>query len=179
MAEIALSVHLGTHADGPAHTADGPAPIGRVPLERYIGPAVVVHAPGAAALEESLLDGLDLARTPRVLFRSRRGALGAPGEDPLAFPREFAALTPALARRLVAAGARLVGTDAPSVDPADSTALEVHGILAAGDVAILENLLLDDVAPGEYTLVALPLRLMEADSSPVRAVLLEPGGLGR
>ncbi len=177
VAEIALSVHVGTHADGTAHTRDGERPIGEAPLEPYVGPVVVVHAPGAAALEPSLLDGLDLARTPRVLFRSRRAVPRAPGEDPLAFPREFAALTPALARRLVAAGARLVGTDAPSVDPADSKVLEAHGILAAGGVAILENLLLDEVPPGEYTLVALPLRLTEADSSPVRAVLLDAGAL--
>jgi len=171
-AEIALSVHLGTHADGPAHTGAGGAPIGEAPLERYIGAAVVVHAPGATALEPALVAGLDLARTPRVLFRTR-----APGSDPLAFPRAFPAIAPALARRLVAAGALLVGTDAPSVDPAESTTLETHGILAAGGVAILENLRLDEAPAGEYVLVALPLRLTEADSSPVRAVLLQAGTL--
>lgn len=178
-------MHVGTHADGTAHTQDGERPIGEAALEPYIGAAVVVHAPGAAALDATLLDGLDLARTPRVLFRSRLDAPGAPGapdapgEDRLAFPREFAAITPALARRLATAGACLVGTDAPSVDPVDSRELEAHGILAAGGVAILENLLLDEVPPGEYTLVALPLRLTEADSSPVRAVLLEANALAR
>jgi len=169
VAEIALSVHVGTHADGPAHTGDGEAPIGDAPLGRYIGPAAVVHAPGAPALEESLLDGVDLRGTPRVLFRSRPAV---PGAVPLYFPRDFAAITPALARRLVDAGVRLVGTDAPSVDPADSRELEAHRILAAGGVAILENLRLDAVPPGAYVLVALPLPLTEADSSPVRAVLL-------
>jgi len=55
----------------------------------------------------------------------------------------------------------------------DSKTLAAHRALAEGGVAILENLVLDDVEPGRYTLVALPLRLVEADSSPVRAVLLE------
>ncbi len=174
VAEIALSVHVGTHADGPGHTSETVTPIGEVPLAPYLGAAVVVHAPGAASLETALLDGLDLGRTPRVLFRSR---LYDPGADPLAFPSAFAAVTPALARRLVAAGACLVGTDAPSLDPADSRELEAHGILAAGGVAILENLVLADAPAGEYTLVALPRRLTEADSSPVRAVLLDPGVL--
>jgi hypothetical protein len=78
---------------------------------------------------------------------------------------------------------RLVGTDAPSVDPVDSKTLDAHHAFVAGRVAILENVVLSDVAPGEYTLIALPLRLVEADSSPVRAVLIEgdmvsPGGPG-
>jgi arylformamidase len=71
------------------------------------------------------------------------------------------------------AGVRLVGTDAPSVDPFESKTLEAHRILARGGVAIVENLVLEDIEAGTYTLVALPLRLVDADSSPVRAVLLE------
>jgi arylformamidase len=38
---------------------------------------------------------------------------------------------------------------------------------------VLENLLLDDVPEGNYELIALPLKLMTADASPVRAVLRE------
>ncbi len=59
----------------------------------------------------------------------------------------------------------------------DSTTLEAHRILVEGGVPNLENLVLDDVEPGEYGLVALPLRLTGADSSPVRAALVR-GGLG-
>jgi arylformamidase len=91
------------------------------------------------------------------------------------FPERIAPLDPALVRRLAEAGIRLVGTDAPSVDPLDSKTLEAHHACVAGRVAILENLVLTDVPAGEYTLVALPLRLVEADSSPVRAVLLPAG----
>ena len=40
---------------------------------------------------------------------------------------------------------------------------------------VLENLVLDDVPPGDYELIALPLKLMHADASPVRAVLRAPG----
>jgi arylformamidase len=168
VAEIRLGVHLGTHVDGPAHTADHQPAIGLASLDPYLGPARVIHALDATRLDVSLLDGVDLARTPRVLFRSRRRV------DPGTFPTGFAGLTPALARRLAQGGATLVGTDAPSVDPQDAADLEAHHLLRDGGVAILENVVLDDVAEGEYTLVALPLRLTGADSSPVRAVLLAP-----
>ena len=167
LTEITMGVHNGTHVDGPGHTRDVDAPIGLEPLEPYVGPARVIHAVGAASLDERLLDGIDVRRTPRILLRSRRQV------DPRTFPEDFAGLTPALARRLVDSGAVLVGTDAPSVDPQGSAALEAHRILLEGRVAILENAVLDGVAEGEYVLVALPLRLTEADSSPVRAVLIE------
>lgn len=170
LAEITLGVHNGTHVDGPGHTRDIDAPIGLEPLQPYVGPARVIHALGSPSLGAGLLDGIDVGRTPRILFRSRRQV------DPRAFPADFAGLTPELARRLVARGALLVGTDAPSVDAEGATELEAHRILGEGGVAILENIVLDEVPPGEYVLVALPLKLTEADSSPVRAVLVEADG---
>jgi arylformamidase len=74
---------------------------------------------------------------------------------------------------LVDAGVKLVGSDAPSMDHVDSKTLDTHHILVDQGVAVLENLVLSHVAPGVYTLIALPLKLVEADSSPVRAVLIE------
>ena len=38
-------------------------------------------------------------------------------------------------------------------------------------MAILEGIVLDDVAEGDYELIALPLRLKGLDASPVRAIL--------
>lgn len=174
VAAVTLSVHTGTHADGPAHTGPGPA-VGDLQLAPFLGPAVVLD--GRAHLEgeppvvaASVLEGVDVGAAPRVLLRTRDRV------DPDRFPDRFAALSVPLARGLVDRGAVLVGTDAPSVDPVDSTDLRAHRVLAEGGVVNLENLVLDAVDPGRYTLVALPLRLTEADSSPVRAVLVRGGG---
>jgi arylformamidase len=167
VAAISLTVHAGTHADGPYHYSDLAPAIGELPLDTYVGPALVVDARGLDVLDESVLDDVELNGVERVLFRTR-GLVDA-GH----FPMVFAAIAPALAERLGDAGVRLVGTDAPSVDPFDSRTLEAHHALAGRGIAILENLVLGDVTPGRYTLIALPLRLVEADSSPVRAVLLE------
>jgi arylformamidase len=167
VAALTTTVHAGTHADGFLHFQDGAAAAGAMPLDAYIGRCLVVDARGRDALQADAVASVDFTRTPRVLFRTRDDV------DAANFPARFAHVAPALARRLAKAGARLLGTDAPSVDPLDSKTLDAHHALAAGRVAILENLVLDDVAAGEYTLVALPLRLVEADSSPVRAVLIE------
>jgi len=166
-ATITLGVHAGTHVDGALHLRDAAPGAGATSLEPFIGPARVVDARGFVPLDERILEAADLSGAERVLFRTRESV------DPRRFPHGFTAIAPGLARRLAAAGVRLVGTDAPSVDPEESVSLEAHDALLAGGVAILENLVLDGIAPGDYFLVALPLRLEEADSSPVRAVLLE------
>lgn len=167
VAAVTLSVHTGTHADGPHHVLQHGARARDLPLQAFIGPALVVDMRGAAVMDERVIEGVAIEPGVRVLFRQRESV------DPRDFPTNFIAPTPALARRLVALGVPLVGTDAPSMDPFDSKSLETHRIFAEAGVMTLENLLLVDVSPGEYTLVALPLALVDADSSPVRAVLID------
>ena len=167
VAALTMSVHTGTHVDAGHHVLSSGQRAGDLPLERFLGPAVVVDALGLDRLDERVLDRFDIAQAERVLFHTRERALASE------FPREFLSPTPELARRLVDAGVKLVGTDAPSVDPQDSKTLDTHRVLIEGGVAILENLALSGVRPGRYTLVALPLKLTEADGSPVRAVLVE------
>jgi arylformamidase len=111
------------------------------------------------------LGGIDLGDPPRLLLKTGSVA------DRARFPEVFSALSPELARALGAAGALLVGLDTPSVDPFDSKDLAAHHALVAGGVVNLEGLVLDDVPPGLYELIALPLRLEGLDASPVRAVL--------
>jgi arylformamidase len=59
------------------------------------------------------------------------------------------------------------------VDPSTSQDLPSHHQLLAHGLRVLENLVLDDVAEGDYELIALPLKLTKADASPVRAILRE------
>jgi arylformamidase len=169
VATLTTSVHAGTHADGFLHVTPTGETAARMPLDAYIGRCVVVDARGRDVLTAADVAGIDLRRAERVLFRTRQAV------DETEFPEPFTPVSAGLARLLGEHGVRLVGTDAPSVDPVDSKTLAAHHALVEGRVAILENLLLSAVPPGEYTLVALPLRLTEADSSPVRAVLLEAG----
>jgi arylformamidase len=91
--------------------------------------------------------------------------------DPETFREDFAALSPGLIDYLHGAGVKLVGTDAPSVDPFASKDLPAHRRFLANDMAILEGLALERVPEGTYELIALPLRLVGFDASPVRAVL--------
>ncbi len=60
-----------------------------------------------------------------------------------------------------------------STDLFASSDFETHGACLRYDMAILEGLVLKHVPPGAYELIALPLRLVGFDASPVRAVLRE------
>ena len=71
-------------------------------------------------------------------------------------------------------GVILVGIDTASIDPAESKTLDSHQVIRRLGLRVLENLVLDDVPEGDYELIALPLKLMTADASPVRAVLRQP-----
>jgi arylformamidase len=68
-------------------------------------------------------------------------------------------------------GVILIGIDTPSVDLFDSKDLPSHRMFLKHDMAILEGLVLTGVPPGMYELIALPLKLVGFDASPVRAVL--------
>lgn len=166
VAALATSVHAGTHIDGFLHVTRDGETAADMPLDAYIGPCLVVDATGACEVTANHVAHLDLRSVRRILFRTRATV------DETTFPHRFAHIDPALARQLADARVRLVGTDAPSVDPVDSKTLDSHRAFVEGRVAILENVVLTDVAAGAYTLIALPLRLAEADSSPVRAVLV-------
>ena len=166
VAAVTMSVHTGTHADAPYHFDEHGAAIADVPLEPYLGPATVVEAGAGGSIDGDTLRALDLARIRRVLFKTR--ASGLPESQ---WDTGFAFLTERAAQHLADSGLLLVGTDAPSVDAHDSKTLAAHRALARGGVAILESLHLAAVPPGEYELIALPLRLAGLDASPVRAVL--------
>ena len=81
-------------------------------------------------------------------------------------------ISPELVAMLYQQGVRLIGIDTPSIDPFDDKALLSHNAVAERDMAVLEGIVLEDVPLGEYTLVALPLKLEGCDASPVRAVLV-------
>jgi len=80
-------------------------------------------------------------------------------------------LSPEAAQALVARGVRLVGIDGLSIAPIGSPG-EVHHILLAAGVIILEGLDLSAAHAGPATLIALPLKLAGCDGAPSRAVLV-------
>lgn len=165
LSTLRATVHLGAHADAPSHYGLGAPSIEAMPLERYVGPCRVIRVAAGRGqrIGPEAIPG-DL-RAERVLI-----ATGT-YPDPQRWNDDFAALEPSTVDLLRERGARLVGIDTPSVDLKSDAKLLAHGRFLANDMVILEGLVLDGVEPGEYELIALPLRLVGFDASPVRAIL--------
>jgi arylformamidase len=169
LSTLRATVHLGAHVDAPSHYGRNGRSIEGVELTRYVGVCQVMHVdvdPGVRFTEKALRGAI---AAPRVLF-----ATGTYPE-PTLFTENFAAPSPSVIDVLSAKGVVLVGVDTPSVDLFESKDLPTHHACLRNDVAILEGLVLDEVPDGVYELIALPLKLVGFDASPVRAVLRAMG----
>lgn len=165
LTSITSSPHVGTHADAPLHVRDGAPAAEALPIDAFIGTALVLDASGAPRdIGPELAERIPVGTT-RLLLRT--GMTIASGR----FPDDWPALTAEAAALLVQRGLRLLGVDAPSVDRRASVRLEVHHALFAGGSCVLENLDLREVSEGRYELLAPPLRWAGVDAAPVRAVL--------
>ena len=166
LSAITMSPHLGAHADAPLHYGiDAPA-IADVPLDPFLGPMPCdprdrLRPAGPRP---------NIWRMPPRAFRRACWSARA-RKAPTTWSSDFTVFAPETIAWLAGLGVRLVGIDAQSVDPADSKTLDSHRQLLVHGMRVLENLVLDDVAAGDYELIALPLRLAGVDASPVRAVL--------
>jgi arylformamidase len=162
---LTMSPHTGAHADAPLHySPDGPA-VGALSLEPFLGPCRVIHAIGCGPLIEWRHLAHALVGLPaRVLVRTYTKA-------PATWDAGLTGFAPETVAQLADAGVQLIGIDTASIDQADSKTLDSHQVIRRRDLRVLENLVLDEVPEGDYELIALPLKLMTADASPVRAIL--------
>ena len=171
VSRLDLGAHTGTHVDAPAHFVPGGAGVDRLDLELLVGPAQVVHVPEASVLTPEVLESLSIPPgAERLLFRTRNSALWAGGEE--GFREDYVAFSDAGARWLIARGVRLVGIDYLSISTYTDL-MPPHRTLLGAGVIVVEGLDLSGIDPGLYRLVCLPLKLVDGDGAPARAILIE------
>ena len=168
VSSIAMSVHAGTHVDAPRHYADGAPGVDALDVETLTGVArVVTFGRGGPILPDDV-QAMNLRGARRLIIHTP-----ASQSPPGVFDPSFAWFTPEAADWLGAAGVRLIGTDAPSVDEASSLDLPAHHVFLKHGTLIVENLDLRGVPDGEYFLVALPLKIVDGDAAPARVILFD------
>jgi arylformamidase len=175
---INMGVHNGTHADAMFHFDESGDPIDRMPLEAYVGNAVVVDL---TKLFVGIGEGLDRTRpigvgdlevfstsldqAPRLLLKT------GVWKDSKVFPDWIPVIARDVSEWLRERKVKLLGLDLPSVDPIEAKKLTNHYALAAARIAIVESLDLSEVEAGIYHFSALPLKIAGGDAGPVRAIL--------
>ena len=148
------SLHNATHISAPAAYLPEGNTLAEYPIERFVGECRVVKAKGA--LTGAWIEKMSLYKCERLLIK---------GEGK-------GKIDPSAAEELVAAGVRLIGTDAATIG-IESMNAEVRHILAEADCLVLEGLNLEQVCMGTYFLLAQPLLISECEAAPCRALLAE------
>jgi len=168
--QLCLGAHTGTHIDAPAHFEPGGIGVDALPLDLLIGRCRVfdlTSEPGP--IGRGALTRCDFQGVSRALFKTANSALWTQKEN--RFEKGFIGLSSEGAAFLVERGVGLVGIDYLSIEPFESPGHPTHHLLLRNRVVILEGLNLKEVPPGDYELIALPIKIKGADGAPVRAVL--------
>ena len=151
-----MSSHLGTHIDFPRHIIEnGKNSSDYTNFERFILP-VLVH--------DFEQDGEIVCRNIPVRPDNVKGLL-------LKGQKSF--LSQCSSRLIADYGYQLLGVESMTVDNPDSDFLIAHRTLLSQDILIIENLDLSQVKSGTYTLIALPLKIKNAEACPARCILIE------
>lgn len=193
---IRTAEHGGTHLDAPIHFAAGGQHADEIPLDRLIGPAVVIDVSRQAAADRDyqvsvadfeawenqngrLTDGVILLlRTGFGKFWPDRASyMGTDARGPKAVPLlHFPGLHPDAARWLVDhRRIHAIGLDTPSIDYGQSTGFESHRILFAQNIPAFENLAqLESLPATGFHVIALPMKIRGGSGGPLRIVAIVP-----
>ncbi|MGE3973627.1 MAG: cyclase family protein [Bdellovibrionales bacterium] len=166
LSSIHTTVHLGAHADARSHYLRSGPSIDRMELEPYYGHCQVLEVNIPRGKRIQVQDLKESITSQRILLKTNSFP------DPNHFNEDFNSLSPELIEFLSEKNVLLIGIDTPSIDPFADKILESHQAISKNQIVNLEGLVLAHVQPGNYTLIAMPLKIASADASPVRAVLV-------
>ena len=174
---VHMRLHAGSHVDAPEHNVRGGTQIHQLPLELFMGDAIIADLrdklPSQAITEKDLEKRLDnrIRKGDRLLLRTDHNNSYDGGSE--TWMKQSPYLTIGATMWLIDKGVVIVGYDfyhgndepnAPRVFH-NSRTLSEHGVIT---MPYLKNL--DRIEKDRFTLIGLPLKMLGAEASPVRAV---------
>lgn len=164
-------LHHGTHVDVPFHFYNDGKNFSEIPLDRFVGKALVVDA----TQEETCISGETLKNVPlkdyRIILLKTKNSMEY--YDYGKFYEGFIYLDKSACTALVEAGVETIGLDYITVDPYGCVEMPAHHTLLSNNMTIIESINLKEVEPGEYQLYCLPLKLVGTDGANARAILVK------
>ena len=171
LTQIRMCAHSGTHIDMPSHFLANGETLDDLDLSILIGSAKVISVPPEVkVIDESFLQKVSIGGIERILFKTSNSAFIE--EAAQCFHQEFVALDESGAKFLAEAGCKLAGIDTMSIAIFDDP-VGGHLPLLESGIVVLEGVNLEGIEPGDYHLIALPLKLGGREGAPVRAILVE------
>lgn len=169
--KITMYTHTATHIDAPIHIIKGARTLDELPIDKFMGPGIVIdckHLAGKNITLDFLKQFEDKIKNVEfILFNSGWSAKWKTE----AYFEDFPTLTTEAATWLTIFHLKGIGLDSISLDPVPDLTLPNHKIVLAKEILIIENMCNIDALPKtEFTFQCLPLKIEQADGSPVRAV---------
>jgi len=179
--KLTLPTHIGTHVDAPYHFHPGGTTLDDMPLEKYMGPALLLDLRQVARGKTPIsIDDLRQAGGEPEALRDQISVLFTGWAERESGNARFYSEAPYLGNEgadyLARCGVNAVAIDFP-IDKHPATPqstihdFPVHRLLLGQNITIIENLInLDRLVGRSFELWALPLKLMGGDGSATRAV---------
>jgi len=171
LSEVSMSSHIGTHIDFPLHFyKDGKSSSDYEACDLILD-SVVIEVVDRKRITESDLDNINIEEGSAVLFKTDNSISGSAKNGQ--YSKDYVYLDKSAAQVLVTRGVSLVGIDYNTIDGSDCVGYPVHNELLKNGILILEGICLSEINAGKYKLFAMPLKVVNLEASPVRAVLIE------
>lgn len=169
--EIIMYSHTGTHVDAPAHLVRGYKTLDQLETDHFYGDAIILdfgQTPGKSIGIDDLKPFSErLSQVDFVIIKTGWSHFWGTEE----YFSGYCVLTSEAAEWLSRCSLKGLGLDTISADPADTKDFEIHKILFGSNMIIIENLTnLEEIGSDIIRFSCFPLRIKDADGSPVRAV---------
>ncbi|OGR80342.1 MAG: arylformamidase [Elusimicrobia bacterium RIFCSPLOWO2_02_FULL_39_32] len=165
---ISMGSHTGTHMDAPVHFLKNGQGIDKMPLDAVLGKARVIEIKDPEAIKVKELIKYKIRSGERILFKTRNSKQCWKTNS---FIKNFVYISKEAAQFLGKLKVKTVGIDYLSVGGYAKNGVEIHRTLISSKIWIIEGLNLSKVKPGRYDLICLPLKILDGDGSPARAIL--------
>jgi kynurenine formamidase len=170
LSKLTINTHGTTHLDAPSHFLETGKTVDQLNLSKCIGPALMInlsHKGPKDPVEVADLEAYakDITPNSRVLMY-----FGWDKTYPEArYFTDHPYLSLNAAKWFASKGVGLLGFDIPTPNLDD--AVEIHQILLNAEIVLVEALAkLDQLPPHGFLFMAVPLRILGCDGSPVRAL---------
>lgn len=172
---MTMFTHTGTHMDPPAHLFEGRTTLDKFPVEQFVGKALVIDCTDLKEGDRVKIDRINAVREKAdaadfILFMY--GWDKRWGTD--AYFGDYPYIDDDVVDYLVEQKKKGVGMDVIGIDPIADDYLTIHRkLFKNNEIVVIENLMnLDMVGDELFTFIALPLKHVDGDGSPIRAIAL-------
>lgn len=172
LSRLSLGSHTGTHVDAPRHFIRNGTGIDRMPLEIAVGRARIIEVHDSESIKPEELARQRIRRGERLLFKTRNSSRVWQTDR---FIEDFVFISAPAADFLADRKVTLVGIDYLSVGGFKAGGSDIHRILLHAGIWLIEGLDLSLASPGRYDLICLPLKIVDGDGAPARAIVRPAG----